>query len=123
MGTYQQIIDDARVLLQDTEDERYSTLNLVNILNRGMLELGRIRPDAFYDLYDANSLNVPVLSADDPAPTGRVALSADIGFEDQFIPPLVNYVVAVTEITDDEFTVDGRAMTLLQQFRASVLGI
>jgi hypothetical protein len=121
VATYQTIIDDARVLLQDTEDDRYSTDVLVAVLNRGLIELGRIRPEAFYDTYDANDLNVPRLTAGTPA-EGETALSATMAIESQFLPALVNYVVAVTELTNDEFTIDGRAMTLLNQFRASLIG-
>jgi hypothetical protein len=122
MATYQTIIDDSRVLLQDTVDNRFSDADLVAVLNRGLLELARLRPDAFYTLYDANSLNVPRITAGTPG-SGETALSAEVDVEDQFIPALVNYVVAVTEITNDEFTVDGRAMTLLQQFRSTLLGV
>jgi len=121
--TYQDIVTEARDLLQDTEDERFTDAYLVATLNRGLQELSRIRPDAFYDLYDANALNVPLLTDSATPATGETAWTVDFGIEMQFFNPLMMYVVGSIEVTDDEFTVDGRAMMMLQQFRNSVIGI
>lgn len=122
---YQDIVDEARELLQDTVSTayRFTDVFLVNRLNNGLQELGRIRPDSMYDLYDAGQLNVPsvVLSGTPTAPD--VLITADIQFERQFYNPLVLYVVGSAEIQDDEFTMDNRAGLLLQQFRNTVLGV
>jgi hypothetical protein len=121
--TYQDVINDARFLLQDeVEPFRFDTSKLVQGLNRALEDFSRIRPDAFLPLYDRNNLNVPLLSVQDPLPAGSTSLSAEFPFERQFFTPLVAYVVGVTELQEDEFTVEGRAVALLQQFRASVLG-
>lgn len=122
--TYQNLVTEARELLQDTDAtlQRYDDATLLNFLNRAMQEAGRIRPDAFYDLYSANSLNIPEVVASG-AGAGQVNLSANFGIEMQFYTPLVSYVVAVAEITDDEYTVDGRAALLLQHFRNTLLGV
>jgi hypothetical protein len=123
MATYQDLINDARVLLQDTEDDRFTDDVIISVLNRGLKDLGRIRPDAFYDFYDSNSLNVPTVTVTSPAPAGQTLWTEDFGIEGQFYTPLLAYIVGTVELTDDEFTVDGRAMMLLGQFRANVLGL
>jgi len=122
--TYQDIVDQARELLQDTAPEkRYTEPFLINQLNRGLQELGRIRPDSMYDLYDANDLNIPEV-VDSGTPTlPEILVSADIQFEGQFFTPLVAYVVGSAEITDDEFTSDNRAGLLLTMFRNTVIGV
>lgn len=120
--TYEDLITEARQLLQDAETPyRFSDEYMVNTLNRGLQELGRIRPDAYHSLYDANNLNVPEISATDDV--YATLWSEDFELNMMFYTPLVAYVVGSIELTEDEFTVDGRAMTLLAQFRNGVLGI
>lgn len=122
--TYQNLITEARELLSDTKTstERYTNTTLINVLNRGLQDLGRLRPDAFYALFLNNSLNVPEIV--ESAPTGSQVVWTDaFGIEMQFFSPLVTYVTAVAEIVDDEYTTDGRAGLLLNQFRLSTLGL
>lgn len=121
--TYQDLITESRELLQDTVTEyRYSDTFLVGILNRGLQALSRIRPDAFYDLFDANDLNVPEVTDGTPA-SDQVAWTTTFPFEGQFFPPLVSYIVGMAEVQDDEFTWDSRAGILLTQFRNTVIGL
>lgn len=122
--TYQNLITESRELLQDTKlsAQRYSDSALLNILNRGLQDLCRMRPDACYNLFSANSLNVPEVV--DSSPGGDQIVWTDVfNIEMQFYAPLVSYVVGVAEITDDEYTTDGRAALLLQQFRNTTIGI
>lgn len=124
MPTYQKIVDEARVLLQDTEEDfRYSDTVLVGILNRALHELGRLRSDAFFDLYDKNTLNVPTLVTGTAESTGEVELGNDFPLDGMFYPPIVEFIVGMAELTDDEFTVEGRAATLLQKFRNDVVAV
>jgi len=122
--TYQNLITESRELLQDTDVDvqRYTNSTLLNILNRGLQDLARMRPDAFYDFFSANSLNVIEIVESAPTPP-QVIWTDPVGIEMQFYSPLVGYVTGVAEITDDEYTVDGRAALLLGQFRNSVIGI
>ena len=122
--TYQELIDEARELLQDTVDNRFSDSFLLNILNRGLQALSRIRPDAFYTMFDANDLNVPevVASGADEA-LNQVNWDTTFPFEGQFYPPLISYIVGMAEVTDDEFTWDNRAGIMLTQFRNTVIGL
>lgn len=122
--TYQDVITEARVLLSDTDvsDPRYSDTNLLAILNRAMNSLARIRPDAFYSFFSANSLNVPQIVASG-ATAGQANLADTFGLENQFFNPLVEYVTGMAEVVDDEYTEDGRAAMLLNNFKTSVVGI
>ena len=90
--------------------------------NRGLQALARIRPDACYDLYDNNSLNVPEL-VESGAGAGQADWTDAFGLEMQFFNPLLHYVVGMAEITDDEYTEDGRAMMLLNQFKMNIIGL
>lgn len=122
--TYQSLITEARELLQDTDTDtqRYTDATLLNILNRGLHDLSRIRPDLTYTVFASNSANVPEIVTSTPG-TGQVAWADTFPWEMWFYNRLVEYVVAVAEVTDDEYTVDGRAALLLQMFRNSSIGL
>lgn len=122
--TYQNLITEARELLQDTglNTPRYSDSTLLNILNRGLQDLSRIRPDIMYDLFANNSLGV-VEVVETGAGAGQVNWTDPWGLEMQYYPTMLNYIVGVAEITDDEYTVDGRAALLLQNFRGNALSL
>ena len=122
--TYQDVITEARVLLQDTDSDAYrnSNTNLIAIYNRGLQALARVRPDACYDLYVDNSLEVPEVVEESPG-SDQVVWTDAFGLEMQFFNPLVSYVIGVAELVDDEYTEDGRAMMLLQAFKAEILGL
>ncbi len=122
--TYKDLVTEARVLLQDTDTtvRRYSDTKLIDIFNRGLQDLARIRPDSHYDLYANNSLNVLELVESSPG-AGQTVWTATFGIEMMFYSPLVAYIVGVAEIVDDEYTEDGRAAFLLSQFRQSVIGL
>ena len=122
--TYQDVVTEARVLLQDTDSTsyRYSDATLLAIYNRALQALARVRPDACYDLYDANSLNVPELVASAPG-AGQTAWTDNFGLDMMFFSPLVSYIVGLAEIVDDEYSEDGRAALMLQSFRNEIIGI
>jgi len=122
--TYQNLVSEARELLQDTDavDPRYSDATLLNILNRALQDISRIRPDLMYSLFTDNLLNAPEI-VESGAGVGQVNWTDNFGLEMQYYPTLLNYLVGVAEITDDEYTEDGRAALLLQNFRNGAIGI
>lgn len=122
--TYQDLVTEARKLLQDTDInlQRYTDETLIEILNRGLRDIGTMRPDVYYTLFSANSLNVPEV-VESGAGVGQIDWTDVFTLEFQFYTPLVGYVVGVAEITDDEYTTDGRAAMFLQQFRNQVIGL
>ena len=114
--TYQTALEEAREILQDTvAPYRYSDTVLLNILNRGLQEIGRIRPDAFWTTFDTvtEDIVVPEVVA--------ATLSTVFPLPMQFYAPIVSFIVAWAEILDDEFTTDGRAGLLLNVFKQGVL--
>jgi hypothetical protein len=122
--TYENLVTEARKLLQDTDTnlQRYTDETLIEILNRGLRDLGTMRPDVFYDLFAANSLNVPEI-VESGAGAGQIDWTDVFTLEFQFYTPLVGYIVGIAEIFDDEYTADGRAALLLNQFRNQVIGL
>lgn len=112
--TYQSLLSEAREILQDTVDPyRYEDSTLLNILNRGLQELGRIRPDAFWTTFSSDDIVIPEVATADLTTTFPLPM--------QFFSPLTSFIVAWAEVLDDEFTTDGRAGMLLAQFKAQVL--
>lgn len=132
--TWDNILDEARVILKDADGERYTDPILLAILNRGLQELRRLRPDAFWDLFDEDDVFPPevvVTDADpdddteefDPDEDGQIALSADFNLDMMFYAPLVYWVSSSAELVDDEFTEDGRAAMLMTQFKSMVVSL
>lgn len=133
--TWEDLLDESRVILQDTDEPyRYTDVALRAVLNRGLQELARLRPDAFYELFDRDDVIVPEVALtdsdpvddeDDPQPEEleTVAVTDDFILPMQFYAPLVYWVAGSAELVDDEFTVDGRAATLLAQFRNMVAAL
>jgi hypothetical protein len=127
--TWQNLLSDARTIVQDTETDptlqRYPDQTLVDILNRGLQELYRIRTDAFYDLWDdtAEDFLVPVVgiyTVDTPPYTAWVD---PFPIPMMFYNPLVSWVIGMLESVDDEFTEDSRSTAFLMQFKAMVENI
>lgn len=122
--TYANLISEVRNFTQDNlapyrnEDSFY-----LEILNRALDEVGRMRPDAFYDLFDANDLNIPTVLESGTPGTNEVLVSNDFQLERQFYSPIFAFMVGMAEVQDDEFTDEGRAAMLLTQFRNTILGL
>lgn len=123
--TYQSLVTEAREMLQDSASTspRYSDAFLLNVLNRGLNDLSKLRPDLTYTAFSANSLEVPEIIETGPPSAGEVVWTDTWPWEKWFYNRMVEYVVAVAEMTDDEYTVDGRAAILLQMFRNNSVGI
>jgi hypothetical protein len=125
--TYQNLVDEAREILQDTDEDalRYSNAMLLNKLNRALKELKRLRPEAYWDTFDEFDVVVPEVvddaSAASDSDVATADLTDDVIVPDIFYTALVYFVVGSAELVDDEFAEDNRAMTLLTQFKAMVL--
>lgn len=108
-------IGQIRVLLQDTDNSsgqyRYSTESIVMNLNQGLLEMYRLRPDIFLEL----GFTVPKFNS--------AELDIAFGIEQQYIPPLVYFVVGLTQVRDDEGTQDTRAAAFMQRFTAQLMTV
>jgi hypothetical protein len=134
--TWQNVLDESRVILKDSNSpERYTDVVLLAILNRGLQELRRLRPDAFWELFDGvDDVVVPEVVVTDSDPDddtdefdadedGQIALTADFNIDKMFFAPLVYWVSSSAELVDDEYTEDGRAAMLMGQFKSMVVSL
>lgn len=112
--TWYSLIYESRVTLQDGDETcyRYSDSMLLNALNRGLNDLERIRPEAYYERG-----GVPEITEQNWATT--VALELDM----RFYEPLMWYVVGQMDLSEDEYVQSGRAAANLERFRTQVLRV
>jgi hypothetical protein len=110
------LVDEARQLLNDEIPisglPRYSDAELLAAVNEGMLQVRAKRPDVFLRYGLRTALPVYQLPADK---------ATRFPFENQFYPPLLFYVVGRSELTEDTFADDGRAVTLMSKFTGMLL--
>ena len=112
--TVENAIDETRRILQDVaEPHRYTDDDLLAILNNGIYEFKRLRPDAWLGQLDTD---LPQFT-DDPAD-----LATPLPFNTMFFAPLIYYMTGYAELSDDEYAVDGRAATLLRTFSNQLTG-
>jgi hypothetical protein len=116
--TVGELIGEARILLNDTIPisglPRYEDNELTAALNDGLLQTRAKRPDAF--LRYGLRLPVPVyILPDDDATIFPI--------DDQFYSPLLFYVVGRSELTEDTFSDDGRAVALMSKFVSQLLKV
>lgn len=110
--TVGQVVDAARVLVQDVaQPYRYDTRTLAGYVSEAMAEARRARPDLFL-----GTLRSPL-----PIYTEADVLVA-IPLPDSYFSQVVNYVVGRTDLREDAFAQDGRAITLIQAFGVSLTG-
>jgi hypothetical protein len=126
--TIDDLVLEVREIVNDEQVPfRYSNARVLQVLNTALRDLYRVRPDAYIgnftsgvlsanlaNTYSANDLQSATVPPVPPTP---------FPVDDRlFFGPLVFYVVGRLEISDDEFTDDGRAMTLFQAFVSEVGG-
>lgn len=106
MATFQSVIDDARVTLNDEDGIRYTTAQLMSFCNDGIQEIFRIRPD--FRLGQYKSADTVYVSTDQlPIPL-------------KFQSLLNYYVVFRAEMRDDEYSGEGRAAAMRQIFKSEL---
>jgi len=109
--TVDQVVNEARRILQDenaTIGYRYTDDHILTALNGGLGEVRRIRPDLFILTLDTDQL--PTYVAAD------ITAQTPLPIHDMYTMPLVAYISGWLELSDDEFTVDNRAVSLLTRF-------
>lgn len=113
-----EIINDSNVAFG-----RFTNAQVLQKLNTALRETYRYRPDAWIGNFVQG-----VFSNKSPLPTYDIT---DLGLlpptpwpiDDRlFFSPVVFYVAGMLDITDDEFSDDGRAVTLLTAFRNQLIG-
>ena len=101
--TYQQVVTRARRILQDEDpaNYRYPDDSLLDGVNDAMKEVRRIRPDLFLN----TGFEVPVATD----------LAQNVLLEDQWFMALVYFTAGFQMLRDDEFSLDSRAVNLLNK--------
>lgn len=103
------VITAVRVILNDADGDRYTDAQLIADFNSATSTAKSLRPDAF-------RLGEVLPAYDD------TELAEDFPLSEIFFQPFVYYIAGTAELRDDEFAVDGRAMTLLTAFRRDLTG-
>jgi hypothetical protein len=108
------LVRQAREVLQDVDPPyRYGDTALIDAANLAVQEAWRHRPDLFYGRVSLETGQPAALTALD---TTQVPLP---NFMDV---ALLSFVAGYAELRDDQFTVDGRAMALLKNWNAALVG-
>jgi len=116
--TIADLIAEAREMLNDVTpisgDPRYEDVELIHALNDALMQLRSKRPDAWlgYGLRKA----IPQFGTN----------NTDLFFpvdEVQFYPACLFYVVGRAELSEDTFSDDGRAVTLMNKFITQILAV
>jgi hypothetical protein len=114
MATAQNIIDKARVYLQDlplegeTDGVRYLNAELLGYIDDGVKLAFGLRPDLFLGSFVTG-------------PTPVTALGTTIPLPDVYLEALGYYVAGRGELRDDEFAVDGRAVMFIKSWESKLL--
>lgn len=108
--TIQQVIDLARVPLNDAAKKRYTDAVLLGYYNSAMFRLYEIRPEMQIGAY--GTPYVPVLIA---------GIGGAIPIGDRFAQTLADYIGGRAEMKDDEAASSARAQALMQMFVAELI--
>lgn len=106
--TVKNVVDRVQITLQDKKGTRYPADQLVGYLIDGLHLARQLRPDMFIGRY-----NYVIPDA--------MALTDNLPVPDHVFGPLANYVTGCAELRDDEFAVDGRAMTLREMLTKNLV--
>ena len=103
--TYQSVVDQARIPLNDADKVRYPDADLLSYANNGMLTLMKRRPDLFIGQFAT-------------LPTGQNVLTDAFSLGAEYVQTISDYVTARAEMGDDEHVDSGRAALYVQLFGA-----
>jgi len=113
LNTVAQYIARTRTLILDeAEPYRYSTVDLVEALNMGILEARRLRPELFRTYFRTN---LPEFSA--------TALTAAVDIDPQYRVAFVYYMAGQAQLRDDENVQDSRAASFLNKFTTQMTSL
>lgn len=115
--TVADLISRVRQVLQDEDagNYRYPTSSIVGYYNDSILVARRLRPDLFIGRFGLAAPQAP----SDPATNYS---TVPFMLPDDYFPPTCDYVAGRSELRDDEFAVDGRAMTFVSSFSQALMG-
>lgn len=104
---YQDVVDLARVPLNDEDKARYSDSTLLLFVNHAILTLVNRRPDLFIGQFSS-------------LPDGEADIADAFPLPAPFAMTLADYVTARAEMMDDEHANSGRAAAFMQLLNAEI---
>jgi hypothetical protein len=112
------LVAEARQMLNDevpiSGASRYSDAELVSAINDGVQQVRAKRPDAFLRFGLRNTIPLYAMPGD---------TDTELPFDDMFYAAMLYYTVGRSELTEDTFTDDGRAVALTGKFVAQLLRV
>jgi hypothetical protein len=132
--TLDDLVLEVRAILNDSQiPYRYSDNLIVQHTNTILREVYRLRPDLYIGNFTLGVLSANLVNTYSiadlqvangvPNPTPPLPITP-FPIDDRLaFGPCVFYVAGRTEINDDEFADNNRAMTLMQAFRAELIGM
>lgn len=132
--TLDDLVTEVRQVINDQQvPYRYSDTWVIQKINTGLRDLYRMRPDAYIGNFitgvlSSNPMNTYAITdlqvfngvANPTPPVPATPLPVD---DRLFYSPLVCYVIGMVELSDDEFSDNNRAMTLLGIFKQQLQGV
>ena len=111
--TVREVIQDLGMEF-DFDGDRHSDAKLIRYTNMALQDAFRVRPDIF-DLCGYPDEIPSVTEAD-------IAAEAALPIDPIYFSAIADYVAGLTALGDDEFTVDGRAVILMNRFTQRLQG-
>lgn len=108
--TFQEVVDRARVPLNDVDKVRYPDSELLNYGIDAYLLLRRYRPDLFLSAWTLPTWSALALGSTFPAGP------------DEYFPIIADYITARAEFKDDEHSVAQRAQAFYALFTGGIRG-
>lgn len=105
---------EARRILNDDSGVRFTDADLVAAFNDAMEQARAKRPDAFITI--GLRVSVPVYAM--PADSGTT-----FPLDGMFYPAFLYYVVGRSELREDTFTSEGRAVVLMNKFVSQLVTV
>lgn len=113
---------EARAVINDSNSERFTDDLVMLKFNTALSEVWRYRPDSrignFVQGVFSRNPQMTYTVADDLAQVPPTPFPID----EVYFSPVVFYIAGLLDLSDDEFSDDNRAMTLLTSFRAMLIG-
>lgn len=106
--TFQQVLDRARLPLNDEDKIRYPDAELLVYATDAYLMLRRYRPDMFLSSWTLADISTFAVGTTFPVAP------------DEFMPAIADYVTARAEFKDDEHTIAERAQAFYELFTAQL---
>ncbi len=111
--TVAQVLTSVRTITQDQlQPYRVPDAELILYVSEAIGEARRVRPDMFISNFRNT---IPIYEESTMA-------TDTIGIADMYFSQVVNYVAGRADLREDEFAVDGRAMSLMNAFGIALTG-